>query len=155
MEFIYYFHIFCRTPQSQQKLVKKITHLTMKFREKNLTHSTKLNWLNIIKSIIPWHSQKYVSGCCQKKHLHCTISRRPRTTFLEPLESRLYRCIYMWISVRKCLFRILWKLLPGGELNNSLQADRCSGLVKCFRIFHFNWNFWKLKYFLAFRYFHQ
>ena len=36
----------------------------------------------------------------------------------------------MWISVRKCLFRILWKLLPGGELNNSLQADRCSGLVK-------------------------
>ena len=34
----------------------------------------------------------------------------------------------------------------GGRLNNFLKAARCSGLAKCFTIFHFNWNFWKFNY---------
>ena len=34
------------------------------------------------------------------------------------------------------------------------MVDYCLGLVKCFEIFHFNWNFGKFNYFVAFRYCH-
>ena len=37
-----------------------------------------------------------------------------------------------------------------GRLNNFFKAACCLGLVKCFTIFHFNWNFWKFNYFSAF-----
>ena len=51
------------------------------------------------------------------------------------------------------------KSLSGGvggwvRLNNFLKAVRCLVLVKCFTIFHLNWNFCKLDYFSAFWYFH-
>ena len=42
----------------------------------------------------------------------------------------------------------------GGRLNNVFKAARCFGLVKCFRILHINWNFWRFNYFSAFWYFH-
>ena len=66
--------------------------------------------------------------------------------FLEHLESK-----YLHISVN------LRSKVSGGEggLNNFLQDDHCLGLVKCFKIFHFNLNFWKFNYFLAFRYLHH
>ena len=69
-------------------------------------------------------------------------------------------CIFLYISVRKFLFQILSKILSGGigdwwRLNNFLKAARCLGLVKCFTIFHFNWNFSKFNYFLVFWYFYQ
>ena len=49
----------------------------------------------------------------------------------------------MYISVRKFLFQRRRKLLSGGELNNFLKAACCLSLVKCFKFFHFNWNFCK------------
>ena len=37
---------------------------------------------------------------------------------------------------------------------HSWKASRCTGLAKCFKIFHFNWKFWKSNYFSAFQYFY-
>ena len=68
-------------------------------------------------------------------------------------------CIFLYISFRKVLFQRLSKLSSGGvgggwwSMNFFLNAARGLGLVKCFTIFHFNWNFWKLNYFSAFLYF--
>ena len=72
--------------QSQQKL------------EKNLTHFTNFNSLDIENNMLSKHSQKpfslyklsnkHVSVWCQKKHLHCAISWRPRTAFLKHYESK-------------------------------------------------------------------
>ena len=63
----------------------------------------------------------------KKRYLHCTIFRRSRTAFLEHLESK-----YLYIPVN------LRSKISGGRLNNFLQADRCFGLARCFKIFHFN-----------------
>ena len=70
---------------------------------------TNLNSFNIVKNILPRQGQKpyscykifneSVSGWSKKKHLYCTISRRPRTTFSKHLESK---CI---LSLRKFLFQ--------------------------------------------------
>ena len=97
---------------------------------------------------------KRVFGWCQKEDLHCTISRRPRTAILKHWEGK-YLYIFLHISVKKLLFQRRMKLLSGGGLNNVLKAACYLGLVKCFKIFHFNWNFQKLNYTSAFWYFHQ
>ena len=47
-----------RKSQSQQKLAKKITHFTIKFFSKNLTHFTNLNSLDAENNMLPQHSQK-------------------------------------------------------------------------------------------------
>ena len=80
-------------------------------------------------------AKNHVSGWRQKKHLHCTISRRQKTAFSEHVKSKF---------VHSCknpsgnfYFRDVRKLLFGGELNNFLHPVRCLGLVKCFKIFHF------------------
>ena len=93
----------------------------------------------------------HVSGWCQEKHLHCS-SRYPRTLLLKPLESK---CLYISVvnlSYREFLFQRCGKFLSGKRLNNSLQAACFEGLARCFIIFHFDWNLWKFKYFLAFWY---
>ena len=92
-------------PQSQQKLAKKITHFTIQFSWKNLTHFTNINSLNVVKNILPQHSQKsywlykfsskHVPRSYQEKHLHCSISRRPRTAFSMHLESKCNKCTQM------------------------------------------------------------
>ena len=41
-------------------------------------------------------SSKHVSVWCQKKHLHCTISGRPRTVFLEHFESK---SLYIFVDI--------------------------------------------------------
>ena len=52
--------------------------------------------------------------------------------------------------------KILSGIMEVGErLNNFLTAVRCLGLVKCFTIFHFNWNLSKFNCFSVFQYFHQ
>ena len=56
---------------SEHNLAKKVTHFTMQFRSKNLTHFTNLYLLNIIKKILPQHSQKHVSGWYQEQKLCC------------------------------------------------------------------------------------
>ena len=83
-EFLFNFRFSSRKSQSQQKLAKKITHFTIQFRSKNLTHFTNLNSFEIENNMLPKHNQKtfsvykfsskHVSVWCQKKHLHCTIS---------------------------------------------------------------------------------
>ena len=119
---IFNFRFSNRKSQSQQKLAKKITHFTIQFRSKNLTHFTNLNSFEIENNMLPKHSQKafsvykfsskYVSVWCQENHLHCTISWRPRTTFLKHFESK-----YLYISVylsKKFLFQRRIKILSGG-----------------------------------------
>ena len=97
-------------------------------------------------------SSKHVYGWCQRKHLHCTISRHSRSSW------KANACIFLCISVRefrKFLFQRRRKLLSSGGLNDFFKAARCLDLVKCFKIFHINWIIWKFIYFSAFRYFHQ
>ena len=91
----------CRKSQSQLKLAKKITHFKIQFRKKNLTHLTNVTSLSIIKNILPQYSQKHAFGWCQKKHLHCTISRRPTTVFFGHLESK---CFYIPVNLRLKVF---------------------------------------------------
>ena len=132
------------------------------------THFMNLNSLDIEKNMLLQHSQKpfwlykfsskHVSVWCQKKHLHCTISWRPRTAFLKHFESK---CLYISVYLRKKIFvpdafQILFQKFylvggrVGGRLNNFLQAAYCLDLVNCFTIFNFYWNFWKFNHFSHF-----
>ena len=78
----------------------------MHFRSKNLTQVMNLNSLDIGNNMLPQYSQKpfllykfpskHVSVWCQKKHLACNISWRPRTAFLKNFESKcLYISVYL------------------------------------------------------------
>ena len=59
----FYSRFSSRESQRQQRLVKKITHFTIQFRSKNLTHFTNFNSVNIIKNILPQRSQNmYLIG---------------------------------------------------------------------------------------------
>ena len=132
---------------------------------KNFTHFTNLNSFEIENNMLRNHSQKafsvykifskHVSVWCQEKHLHCTISWRPRTTLLNHFKSK---CLYISVYLSFCFkdearfYLVVWGL---ERLNNSLKVVHCLSLIKCFTIFHFNWNFSKFNYFLVFRYFHQ
>ena len=142
---------------------KTINHFTIKFCSKNLAHFTNFISLNIVKKHTPQHSQKsyslykfsrkHVSGCSQKKHLYCTISRRPKEPFSKHLETK---CLYVPVYLRrKILFQRRRKFLSGEGMNYCLKATHCLELGKCFEIFNFNWNFWKFNYFSVFLYFHQ
>ena len=75
------------------------------------------NW----KQYAPKHSQKTfsvykfssknVSVWCQKIHFHCTISWRPRTTFLKHFESKyLYISVYLSkkFFVSKRFYLVIW-----------------------------------------------
>ena len=106
LDFIY-FRFFGRKSQNQRKLAKRITHFTIQFCPKNLAHFTKLSSLSIVKKILKKHSQKpfslykfyskHVSGVYQKKNLHCTISKRPKT-----VSSKLLEIKYLYIPVNLC-----------------------------------------------------
>ena len=93
----------------------------------------------------------HVSGWCQKKHLR-RFSRYPRTLLLKPLESKCLYISVVNIPYKEFLFQRCRKLLSGSRLNNFLQAACFEGLARCFIMFHFDWNSWKFKYFLAFWY---
>ena len=103
------------------------------------------------KIFLTWQIfQKRVSVWCEEKHLHCTISWHSRT-----LLSKHFESIFLYISGKKISFQSHSKILSdwggfGGRLNNFHKAACCLGLVKCFTIFHFNWNFWELNSFSAF-----
>ena len=155
-----------RTSDSHQKLAKNITHFTIQFRSKNLTHFTNLNLFDIENNMLQQHSQKLfwlykfsskhiISVWSQKKHLRSTIYWRPRTAFLKQFESK---CLYTSVYLPKKIFvpeTVRFYLTEvWGRLNNFLIAVRCLSLVKCFTIFHFNWNSLKLNYFSVFWYFH-
>ena len=105
------FRFSSRKSQSQQKLAKKFTHFAIQFHSKNLTHFTNLNSIDIESNILPQHSQKpfwlykysskQIPVWCQKRHLHFTISWRPRTAFLKHFKSK---CLYTSVYFRKKIF---------------------------------------------------
>ena len=148
-----YFRFSSRKTQNQRKLAKTITHFTIQFCSKNLTHLTDLNSLNIVK-IILCNTGKNITHlisspanmflvCVGKKYLHCIIFKRPKTRFLKHLEIK-----WLYIPVNFCekiLFQRVRKLLSGGLvgwvgwwLNNFLKEAHCLVLVKCFTNFYFN-----------------
>ena len=119
-----------------------------------MTRTYSLISLNNAKNLLPQHSKKphsfyqfsskHVSGWCQKKHLHYTISKSQRTAFSKHLESK---SLYIRVYLRKKIF-FQWRrmLLSGGGLNNFLKADHC---LKCFKILHFNLNFLVIQLFVS------
>ena len=123
-------------------ILRTSTHLTLKivcshYAAKNLSHFTNfpaniflfgvrrnnLNSLDIENSMLSLRSQKpfslykfssqHFSVWCQKKHLQCIISSRPRTAFFKQFESK---CLY--ISVRKFMFLRCSKILSALEKQN-------------------------------------
>ena len=99
------FRFSSRKSLSQQKLAKKVTHFTIQFCSKDLTHFTNFGALDIENDMLPKHSQKPFPfyNFSSKKYLHCTISGRPRNAFLKHFESKCLSvfCIFLYISVRK------------------------------------------------------
>ena len=93
---------------------KRSLILQYSFAQKNLTHFTNLISFEIENNMLPKHSQKtflvyklsskHVSVWCQKKNLHCTISWRPRTTFLKHFASK---SLYIYVYLSKKIF--VWK----------------------------------------------
>ena len=67
-----------RKSQSLQKVAERITYFVIQLRLKSLIHFTNRNSLNIIRNILPQHSQENASGWCHRKPLNCSISRRPK-----------------------------------------------------------------------------
>ena len=111
-EFFLIFRFSSRKSQSQQKIAKKITHFTIRFRSKNLTHFTNLNSLDIETNMLPQHSQKpfwlhkysskHVSVWCHKKHLGIkTFSWRQGTVFLKYFKNK---CLYISAYLCKKIF---------------------------------------------------
>ena len=92
-----------RKSQSQQKLAKRITHFTMQFPSENPTYFTNFDTVNIMKNLLPQHSQKsfslykfstkHVSGWYQKIFLRYIISRRPKTSSRSPWKLNI--CIFL------------------------------------------------------------
>ena len=158
-----------RKSQSQQKLAKKITHFTIQFCSKNFTHFANLNSLKMICSL---STAKNLSDFTNlEQTCFYLVSEKifalhhfftPKNCILETLWkyiSVLNVCIFLYISLRKILFQRRSKGCDGegrgvGRLNNFLKAACCLSLAQCFTIFHFIWYFWKLGYFLGFRYFY-
>ena len=66
-----------RKSQSQQKLVKKITHFTIQFCSKHLTHIMELNTLDTENNIIPKPCQKIFSlSSLFKQTCFCLVSEK-------------------------------------------------------------------------------
>ena len=148
---------------------KSKKYYSIQFRSKDLTHFTKLDFFYIESNMLPKHSQKLFSSLrIFQQTCFCLLSEKtfalhnfltPKNCFLETFWKQM-SVIFLYISLRKILFQRRSKIFPGsmgsgGKLNNFLKAARCSGLVKCFTIFHFNWNFLKFNYFSVFQYLHQ
>ena len=107
VSFFFNFRFCSRKFQSQQKLEKKITHFTVQISSKNFTYFLNFNSLDS-ENICSRNTAKNLSDFAnfpaklflfgaRKKHLHCTISRRPRTAFLKHFERK---CLH--ISVYPC-----------------------------------------------------
>ena len=157
-------------------MAKNITHFTIQFRSKNLTHFTNINSFDIKNNMLPQHSQKpfwlthsfwltlslhiFLQTCFRllsEKTFALHHYSTPKKFITEALWKQM--SVYFYISpqeifyskdlVRFYLMRVglgVW-----GRLNYFLKAARCLCLVKCFTIFHFNWSFdWNS----AFWYFH-
>ena len=140
------FKFFSRKSESQQKLSKKIIHFRIKFPSKNIRF-TNHNSLNIIKSIFPQNTAKKLTNFTNfPANMFLADFRKSIciVPFVEDKELHSLRtwkanvCKCLYFSARKFLLPRGRKLLSGGWLNNFLKAACCLGLVKCFKMFHFN-----------------
>ena len=101
-------------------------------------------------------SSKHVSVWRQEKEICTTpFSDVHELHSWSTLKANTY--IFVHISLKKFCLKDLIRTLSdgmggGGRMNNFLKVARCLSLVKCFIIFHFNWNFWKFNNFSAFRF---
>ena len=163
MDIIFNFRFSSKKSQSQQKLTKNITHFTMQVRSKNIRTSTHLTLKiicsrNTVKRLwIYEFSSKHVSVWCQKKIFALHPFVMPQNCILEALWKQI--SIYFYISPYENVrsrdvvrFYLLGDGLGGGWI--VLKAAHFLCLAKWFTIFHFDWNFWKFNYILAFRYFY-
>ena len=118
--------------KANKKPAKKITHFTTKFRLKNLTYFT-------------WHWKQYVTATQLKKVLTLHIFQQRCFCLGSEKIFALHHfvmpvCIFLYISLRKFLFREHSKVLSGRECMggawiSSLRRLTVS-LAKCFTIFH-------------------
>ena len=132
-----------------------------------------LNSLDIENNMLSQHSQKpfWLDKFSANMFLFGVRKNICTAFFIDAQEIHYWSilkanvCIFLYISLRNLLFQRRSKVLSGkgcdgegrggsGWLNNFLKVAHCVGLAKCFKIFHFNWYFWKFYYFLAFWYFY-
>ena len=131
-----------KSVKANKSFQKKIVHFTIQFRSKS----------SLILGTSTYSTLKQIYSCNTGRSIFLIGVRmqlHPQSTWKANV------CIFLSISVQKFLFKRRRKLLLGGRLINFHQADSCLGLIKCFKVFNFNWNFWKGSYSLAFWYFHQ
>ena len=133
--------------------MKNITHFSTQFCSNNIS-------LDIENNMLPKQSQKPFSRYkFSSKHLVDAIKNVGMAPFLDAqelssqstLEANV--CIFLYICLRKFLFRRRSKLLSGfifNLLHKFRKAARCLGLAICFTIFPFDLNFWKFIYISAF-----
>ena len=149
---IFNFRFSKRKSQSQQKLAKKFTHFTIQFLSKNLTHliSTSLTLTtncsrNTAKTLLDFTNFPANMFLFGIRNNICTGSLPDAQKPHSWNTLKLNVCIFLYISVLKFLFQRRSKILSGegwvgGRLKSVLKAARCLDLVKCFKIFHFNWK---------------
>ena len=85
-------------------------------------------------------ASRHVYAWCQRKHLHCTISWRPRTVFSKYFESK---CLYISIYLRKKYFSQIRSniLIDGGELEEGWMIPEGNSLFRSPKMFY-NFSFW-------------
>ena len=142
--------------QSQQKLAKRSLILQYSFTQKT-SLILQISTRDIAKKYTPAalrkthslckFSSRHVSGWCQKKHWHWTISRNRRFVFSKHWESN---CLYIPVFLLKRLLSETLEAFIWWKLNIIFKAAHCLYLVRCFKFFHFNWNFWKSSYISVF-----
>ena len=107
------FRFSSRKSQSQQKLTKKVTHFTIQFRSKHLTHFTELNSLDIENNLLPKYSlEPFSLYKFSSKLVFCVVSEKNICTapFLDTQELHPWNtfkanvCISLWYISHEKIF---------------------------------------------------
>ena len=131
-DFILNFRFSSRKSQSQQKLAKKITHFTIQFRSKNLTHFTNLNSLDIENNMLSQHSQKpfWLYKFSANMFLFGVRKNICTPPFLDAQELHSWStlkanvCIFLYISLRNLLFQRRSKVFSGKSWDGGREVAR-------------------------------
>ena len=94
-EFFFNFRFFCRKSQSQHKLPIKITHLTIRFRSRHLTHFLNLSSVDIENNMSLQHSQ----------NLSEFTKKFPANMF----QVRKNTCTPPFLDAQNCILEVLCK----------------------------------------------
>ena len=141
--------------------MKKITHFTIQFRSIKTSLILRISTHLKLKIICSQNTAKKFSQFTNfPAKMFLFGARKNICTTLLPYAQELLSwstlkanvCIFLQISLRKCLLQRLSNILSCGmrgeeRLNNLLKVARCLGLVKYFAIFQIIWNFSKFNYF--------